>query len=145
MNYYTFRYHEKCIAYAECHDQALVGDKTLAFWLMDAEMYTNMSTMSPRTVVIDRGMALHKMIRLITMGLGGEAYLTFIGEGASLNGVLPCAFHQLGVQHARLVVLHWLCAVCLLHSYMYVCGMNILVLVESSSYIHTHVHVARSR
>ncbi len=75
-----FRYHEKCIAYSECHDQALVGDKTLAFWLMDAEMYVNMSTLSPRTIVIDRGMALHKMIRLISMGLGGEAYLNFIGR-----------------------------------------------------------------
>ena len=74
------RYHEKCIAYAESHDQALVGDKTLAFWLMDAEMYTNMSTTSPRTIVIDRGLALHKMIRLVTMSLGGEAYLTFIGN-----------------------------------------------------------------
>jgi 1,4-alpha-glucan branching enzyme len=74
------RYHEKCIAYAESHDQALVGDKTLSFWLMDAEMYTNMSTLTERTVTIDRGMALHKMIRLITMGLGGEGYLTFIGN-----------------------------------------------------------------
>ena len=52
------------MTYAECHDQALVGDKTLAFWLMDAEMYVNMSTLSPRTAVVDRGMALHKMIRL---------------------------------------------------------------------------------
>lgn len=74
------RYHEKCVAYAESHDQALVGDKTLAMWLMDAELYWNMSTVSPRTLVIDRGMALHKMIRLVTMGLGGEAYLTFIGN-----------------------------------------------------------------
>ncbi len=32
------RHNEKSIAYAESHDQALVGDKTLAFWLMDAEM-----------------------------------------------------------------------------------------------------------
>ena len=71
---------EKCIAYAESHDQALVGDKTLAFWLMDAEMYSNMSTLSPLTSTVDRGLALHKMIRLITMGLGGEAYLTFIGN-----------------------------------------------------------------
>ena len=68
------------MAYVECHDQALVGDKTLAFWLMDSEMYTNMSTLSPRTPVIDRGMALHKLIRLATLGLGGEAYLTFIGN-----------------------------------------------------------------
>ena len=74
------RYNENCIAYAESHDQALVGDKTLAFWLMDAEMYTNMSILSSRTITISRGFALHKMIRLITMGLGGEAYLTFIGN-----------------------------------------------------------------
>lgn len=65
--------------------QALVGDKTLAFWLMDKEMYTHMSTMSDRTPVIDRGIALHKMIRLITMGLGGEAYLNFIGILALLK------------------------------------------------------------
>eukprot|EP00117_Sycon_ciliatum_P046232 scpid13332/ scgid33137/ 1,4-alpha-glucan-branching enzyme; Brancher enzyme; Glycogen-branching enzyme len=74
------RHGEKVIAYAESHDQALVGDKTLAFWLMDAEMYSNMSTLSTLTPSIERGMALHKMIRLITMGLGGEGYLTFIGN-----------------------------------------------------------------
>ncbi|GMM33735.1 1,4-alpha-glucan branching enzyme [Saccharomycopsis crataegensis] len=74
------RYKEKCIAYCESHDQALVGDKTLAFWLMDAEMYTNMSVLSPLTPVIDRGLALHKMIRLITHALGGEAYLNFEGN-----------------------------------------------------------------
>lgn len=74
------RYTEKCIAYAESHDQALVGDKTLAFWLMDKEMYTNMSELSPLSLIIDRGLALHKMIRLITMGLGGEGYLNFIGN-----------------------------------------------------------------
>lgn len=51
------------MTYSECHDQALVGDKSLAFWLMDAEMYVHMSTMSPKTPVVDRGMALHKMIR----------------------------------------------------------------------------------
>ncbi|VEU22752.1 DEKNAAC103812 [Brettanomyces naardenensis] len=74
------RYKEKCVAYAESHDQALVGDKTLAFWLMDAEMYTNMSVLTPMTPVIDRGIQLHKMIRLITQVLGGEAYLNFEGN-----------------------------------------------------------------
>ncbi|KAI4815569.1 hypothetical protein KUCAC02_005711 [Chaenocephalus aceratus] len=74
------RYGEKCIAYAESHDQALVGDKTLAFWLMDKEMYTNMSSLTPMTPVIDRGIQLHKMIRLLTHGLGGEGYLNFIGN-----------------------------------------------------------------
>lgn len=74
------RYNENAIAYAESHDQALVGDKSLAFWLMDAEMYTNMSALSPLTPVIDRGLQLHKMIRLITHSLGGEGYLNFIGN-----------------------------------------------------------------
>uniref|UniRef100_A0A3Q3VVG0 1,4-alpha-glucan branching enzyme n=1 Tax=Mola mola TaxID=94237 RepID=A0A3Q3VVG0_MOLML len=74
------RYGEKCIAYAESHDQALVGDKSLAFWLMDKEMYTNMSSLCPMTSVIDRGLQLHKMIRLLTHGLGGEGYLNFMGN-----------------------------------------------------------------
>lgn len=59
---------------------SLVGDKTLLFWLCDAQMYTNMSTLTELTPVIARGMALHKMIRLITHGLGGEAYLNFEGN-----------------------------------------------------------------
>lgn len=74
------RHGEKTIAYAESHDQALVGDKTLLFWLCDAEMYTNMSTLSTFTPVIERGFALHKMIRLITHALGGEGYLNFEGN-----------------------------------------------------------------
>merc|ERR1712048_1531273 len=74
------RHGEKVISYVESHDQALVGDKTAAFWLMDAEMYTNMSILSPRTAVIDRGMAFHKMIRALVHGLGGEGYLNFIGN-----------------------------------------------------------------
>ncbi|KAJ3258403.1 alpha-1,4-glucan branching enzyme [Boothiomyces macroporosus] len=74
------RWNESTIAYAESHDQALVGDKTLAFWLMDQEMYFNMSELSPLTPVIDRGIALHKMIRLITCALGGKGYLNFIGN-----------------------------------------------------------------
>ncbi|KAJ3163849.1 alpha-1,4-glucan branching enzyme [Geranomyces variabilis] len=74
------RYKEPAIAYCESHDQALVGDKTIAFWLMDKEMYTNMSDLTELTPVIDRGLALHKIIRLITFGLGGEGYLTFMGN-----------------------------------------------------------------
>ena len=73
------RYREKTIAYAESHDQALVGDKTLAFWLMDKEMYWHMSV-GDDNIIIDRGIALHKMIRLITSTLGGEGYLNFIGN-----------------------------------------------------------------
>ncbi|KAG9018996.1 alpha-1,4-glucan branching enzyme [Tulasnella sp. 427] len=74
------RWKEKSIAYAESHDQALVGDKTLAFWLMDKEMYTNMSDLTELTPVISRGLALHKMIRLLVHSLGGEGYLNFEGN-----------------------------------------------------------------
>ncbi|MDQ3846077.1 MAG: alpha amylase C-terminal domain-containing protein, partial [Bacteroidota bacterium] len=73
------RYKEKTIAYAESHDQALVGDKTIAFWLMDKEMYYNMHV-DYHSLIVDRGIALHKMIRLITISLGGEGYLNFIGN-----------------------------------------------------------------
>jgi 1,4-alpha-glucan branching enzyme len=73
------RFSEKHIGYAESHDQALVGDKTLAFWLMDADMYWNMNRRS-ESVVIDRGIALLKMIKLITFSLAGEGYLNFMGN-----------------------------------------------------------------
>ena len=73
------RYKEKTIAYCESHDQALVGDKTLAFWLMDKEMYFHMM-INDQNHVIDRGIALHEMIRLFTMSLGGEGYLNFMGN-----------------------------------------------------------------
>lgn len=74
------RWMENTDAYAESHDQALVGDKTLAFWLMDKEMYFNMAVTSPPNLIIDRGIALHKIIRLLTHSLGGEAYLNFMGN-----------------------------------------------------------------
>ena len=70
---------EKVIGYCESHDQALVGDKTIMFRLCDQEMYWHMEKGS-RSLVIDRGMALHKMLRLLTMTLGGEGYLTFMGN-----------------------------------------------------------------
>jgi 1,4-alpha-glucan branching enzyme len=73
------RYGERTIAYAESHDQALVGDKSLAFWLMDKEMYTHMS-ITTESLIIDRGIALHKLIRLFTLSVGGEGWLNFIGN-----------------------------------------------------------------
>ena len=69
----------KTIAYAESHDQALVGDKTLAFRLMDKEMYTAMAK-NQDNLIIDRGIALHKMIRFFTICLGGDAWLNFMGN-----------------------------------------------------------------
>lgn len=70
---------EKHVAYAESHDQALVGDQTLAFRLMGAEMYTAMSK-AVESPVIARGIALHKLIRLFTFALAGEAWLSFMGN-----------------------------------------------------------------
>lgn len=70
---------EKNIGYAESHDQALVGDKTIMFRLCDAEMYTHMNKFGG-SMIIDRGIALHKMIRLLTASLAGEGYLNFMGN-----------------------------------------------------------------
>lgn len=70
---------EKIISYCESHDQALVGDKTLIFRMMDAEMYTGMRK-SDHTLNVDRGIALHKMIRLITFTTAGGGYLNFMGN-----------------------------------------------------------------
>ncbi|KAK8798732.1 hypothetical protein WA158_007816 [Blastocystis sp. Blastoise] len=74
------RHQERYIAYTECHDQALVGSKTIAFWLMDKEMYTSMSVLSPYNQIVDQGIALHKCIHLLTFSLGGEGYLNFEGN-----------------------------------------------------------------
>ena len=73
------RPHEKYVAYAESHDQALVGDKTLMFRMCDSHMYTSMGR-GMDDPVIDRGMALHKMIRLASLTMGGEGYLNFMGK-----------------------------------------------------------------
>lgn len=73
------RAQEKTIAYAESHDQALVGDKTIIFRLLDKEMYWYMNKGSVN-LIIDRGMALHKMIRLVTFSTSGGGYLNFMGN-----------------------------------------------------------------
>lgn len=70
---------EKVIGYCESHDQALVGDKTLMFRLCDQEMYWSMN-IGNDSKVIDRGMAVHKLLRLLTLTLGGDGYLTFMGN-----------------------------------------------------------------
>ena len=70
---------EKTVAYVESHDQALVGDQTMIFRLAGASMYTDMNK-DCHNPVIDRAIALHKMIRLFTLSGGGEAYLNFMGN-----------------------------------------------------------------
>ncbi len=73
------RQDEKTVSYAECHDQAMVGDKTIIFRLIDKYMYTDMNKES-RNPVVDRGIALHKMIRLVTLCTAGDGYLNFMGN-----------------------------------------------------------------
>jgi 1,4-alpha-glucan branching enzyme len=73
------REEENTISYAECHDQAMVGDKTIIFRLADKEMYDSMSLLT-QSIIIDRAIALHKMIRLITISLAGNGYLNFMGN-----------------------------------------------------------------
>ena len=73
------RWDEKTIHYAESHDQALVGDKTIIFWLMDKDMYFTMRVDQPN-LTSDNWRALHKMIRLITIATAGNGYLNFMGN-----------------------------------------------------------------
>jgi 1,4-alpha-glucan branching enzyme len=96
------RANEKHVGYVESHDQALVGDKTLAFRLMDAAMYDHMRRDS-QSVIVDRGIALHKIIRLLTFSLAGEAYLNFIGnEWGHPEWIdFPRAGNNNSFQHAR--------------------------------------------
>ncbi len=75
------RKEEKMISYAESHDQALVGDKTIIFRLIDKDMYWHMSKIEGGTTfAVDRGLALHKMIRLITASTINGGYLNFMGN-----------------------------------------------------------------
>ena len=73
------RHDEKTISYAESHDQALVGDKTIMFRLLDADMYWHMQA-SDHNLNVERGMALHKMIRLATVSTINGGYLNFMGN-----------------------------------------------------------------
>ena len=73
------RAEEKTISYAESHDQALVGDKTLIFRLVDKDMYWHMA-IGKTNLVVERGIALHKMIRLLTASTNSGGYLAFMGN-----------------------------------------------------------------
>ncbi|MBP1618925.1 MAG: glycoside hydrolase family 13, candidate 1,4-alpha-glucan branching enzyme [Bacteroidetes bacterium] len=71
---------EKTISYVESHDQALVGDKTIIFRLIDSDMYWHMAKFENSSNLVDRGIALHKMIRLVTASTINGGYLNFMGN-----------------------------------------------------------------
>lgn len=73
------RVDEKVISYCESHDQALVGDKTLIFRLADKDMYFNMD-IDLINLTVSRAIALHKLIRLLTLSTAGNGYLNFMGN-----------------------------------------------------------------
>jgi 1,4-alpha-glucan branching enzyme len=75
----SHRPEERTISYAESHDQALVGDKTLMFRLIDKAMYDHMQIDDPN-LIVERGIALHKMIRLVTATTHHGGYLNFMGN-----------------------------------------------------------------
>lgn len=75
----SHRAEEKTINYAESHDQALVGDKTLIFRLADKEMYDHMLA-GDQDLTVERAVALHKMIRLVTAASNSGGYLNFMGN-----------------------------------------------------------------
>jgi 1,4-alpha-glucan branching enzyme len=70
---------EKTVSYAESHDQALVGDQSIIFRLIGKDMYDHMH-ISDEHLRVDRGLALHKMIRLVTLATAGDGYLNFMGN-----------------------------------------------------------------
>lgn len=75
----SHRVEEKAISYAESHDQAIVGDKTIIFRLLDKEMYTSMSKLTP-SMHVDKSLALLRMIKLITFGTASAGFLNFMGN-----------------------------------------------------------------
>lgn len=96
------RVDEKTISYAECHDQAMVGDKTIMFRLADKEMYYSMDKGS-NSVIVDRAVALHKLIRLVTSATCGGGYLCFMGNefGHPEWIDFPRQGNEWSFQHAR--------------------------------------------
>lgn len=87
------RYSETTIAYAESHDQALVGDQTVAFRLMGAEMYTGMSALTPESEVVARGMALHKVNETPFCACACTSVLGLFDTSSTLSCLLPSYTH----------------------------------------------------
>lgn len=88
---------EKTISYCESHDQALVGDKTIIFRLVDADMYWHFKKGDENNNV-RRGIALHKMIRLVTSST--IMVDTSISWGMNLdipNGLISLVKEMVGV------------------------------------------------
>ncbi len=137
---------EKVVSYAESHDQALVGDKTIIFRLIDKEMYFSMRKDQPN-LIVERGLALHKMIRMATVATAGGAYLNFMGNefGHPEWIDFPREGNQWSYQHARRLWYltenhdlryHWLNDFD--QALMQFCGANQLLQISDVYWVHDH-------
>ncbi len=93
---------ERSISYVECHDQAIVGGKSAFFRMADSEIYHAMHRNS-ESMIIDRAMALHKLMRLATAASAGDGYLNFMGNefGHPEWVDLPREGNNWSLKHAR--------------------------------------------
>lgn len=81
---------------------------------MDKEMYTNMSNLSGPSLIIDRGIALHKMIRLVTHGLGGEGYLNFMGKKSYIQmTAMKRLLNLFGLRRQNVYFVAFMSSICL--------------------------------
>ena len=70
---------ERSVSYVECHDQAIVGGQTAIFRLIGDAMYRGMR-LRDRNPAAERGVALVKIAKLLTLGTAGNGYLNFMGN-----------------------------------------------------------------
>ena len=98
----TRRREEKTISYVESHDQSLVGDQTLMMRLMGHHMFTAMKK-DTQAIETARAVALHKMIRLLTLATAGSGYLNFMGNefGHPEWVDFPCERNGFSFHYAR--------------------------------------------
>jgi len=73
------RHYDKTISYTECHDQCINGDDAFIWRMIKDDMYTHMSVFSD-SWKCSRGVALHKLMRFITLGSAGQGWLNFMGN-----------------------------------------------------------------
>lgn len=101
------RCEERRLSYTECHDQSLVGDQALSFRLIGAAMYLHMGRRGESAgpaaghPVVERGVALHKLSRLLSYALSAHAYLSFVGNEFGHPEWVEMPSHHNGGSFAR--------------------------------------------
>lgn len=73
------RWYDKTVSYTECHDQCINGDDAFIWRLIGDDMYEHMSMFS-NSWKNSRGVALHKLMRFVTLATAGQGWLNFMGN-----------------------------------------------------------------